>query len=85
MQLWPLLMIAPKKYAIAAKDVITYIIITVYPLRVAIALKDWRNPKDASKFINLYFSMYRMRSNLGKPLFEMCCFHMGIACKGAGV
>ena len=74
-------MIAPKKYAIAAMNVIAQLIITIYPLRVAIALKDWRNPKDASKIINLYFSMYRMRSNFGKPLFEMCCFHMDIACK----
>ena len=74
-------MIAPKKYAIAPMNVIAQLIITIYPLTVAIALKDWRNPKDASKIINLYFSMYRMGSNFGKPLFEMCCFHMGIACK----
>ena len=44
-------MIAPKKYAIAAMNVIAQLIITIYPLRVAIALKDWRKPEDASKII----------------------------------
>ena len=28
--------------------------------------------------------MLSVLSVLGKPLFEMCCFHMGIVCKGRG-
>ena len=35
-----------------------------------------------SKIIRDEYSTYII---LGKPLFEMCCFHMGIARKGGGV
>ena len=44
-----------------------------------------KNLPHLSDHIALYFAWYSPIFSIGKPLFEMCCFHMGMALKGGGV